>query len=259
MRAARLNRKANSLQGRRNQLLLERVAVALARSVKNAKNDFIEDCAVAFEAHRERDFHGQLIAHRVVVTGLLRQQATIVIPPFCRHTLNDLRDVQQRADNGSLFEQLIARWAADRARADATQISGTTLADVTTAVEAGITAREGSAAIASRIRSVSTLSPYRSLTVARTETLMAATFAQAETASQAEDDLGIKLVKTWLPTLDDRTREAHADMADYPAIPLDEKFIVGGVPMDRPGDPAGGAANLVNCRCTLFHSAADGS
>jgi hypothetical protein len=98
---------------------------------------------------------------------------------------------------------------------------------------------------------VTKLSLGRSRVIARTETHAAALFAQIESGRQAEKDLNIELVKTWLPTLDNRTREDHAEMASYGAIPLDEKFTVGGEEMDRPGDPAGSAAQVCNCRCTL--------
>jgi len=76
-------------------------------------------------------------------------------------------------------------------------------------------------------------------------------FASVETATEAERDLNIKLVKKWLPAEDARTRPAHAAMANKPYIPMDDKFNVGGEMLSRPGDPAGSAGNVINCRCVL--------
>jgi hypothetical protein len=92
--------------------------------------------------------------------------------------------------------------------------------------------------------------------VARTETHAAAMFAQFESGRQAARDLNIELVKTWLPTLDNRTREDHANMDGHGALPLDE-FVVGGYKMDRPGDPAGPPEETICCRCTLLVGSAN--
>lgn len=58
------------------------------------------------------------------------------------------------------------------------------------------------------------------------------------------------LYKKWLAVLDDRTRDAHRD-AEGQVVPVDGFFIVGGNPMRFPGDPMGGADNVVNCRCMM--------
>jgi len=72
----------------------------------------------------------------------------------------------------------------------------------------------------------------------------------------AEDKLGVKMLKEWLPTLDGRTRPDHAAMAGSDPIPLEEKFLVGGEEMDRPGDPNASAEQVCGCRCTLGYSEA---
>ena len=238
---------------------LRRYEGGLARAIKSAKNDFIAECAAAYSSHRERDFHGQLIAHRVAVKMLLDQQAQKVIPTFARATLAHVRQgakagqaLEHKAiGDDSVFSRLTSQWLTQR-KDMASTISQTTLNDVLNAVQSGLDDGEGTDEIARAISGVTSFSPYRSTTVARTETHAAALFAQIESGRQAESDLDIELVKTWLPTLDDRTRDAHAEMSDYGAIPLDEKFIVGGEEMDRPGDPSASAGLTVNCRCTIY-------
>jgi hypothetical protein len=60
-------------------------------------------------------------------------------------------------------------------------------------------------------------------------------------------DKGAEVVKQWDSTLDAKTRESHA-MVDMEIKELDEKFSNG---LRFPGDPSGGAAEVVNCRCAL--------
>lgn len=60
-------------------------------------------------------------------------------------------------------------------------------------------------------------------------------------------DKGAEVSKQWDSTLDAKTRESHA-MVDMEIKELDEKFSNG---LMFPGDPSGGAAEVVNCRCAL--------
>ena len=96
------------------------------------------------------------------------------------------------------------------------------------------------------------LTRSRAALIARTETHNAASFASHMYHNQVRNDLGIKMLKRWTATNDARTRSAHAS-ANGQTVPMDEKFIVGGVPMEYAGDPAGGAKNTVNCRCVIIY------
>lgn len=64
-------------------------------------------------------------------------------------------------------------------------------------------------------------------------------------------DKGADVVKQWDSTLDKKTRESH-QQADGEIKELDEKFSNG---LKFPGDPSGGAAEVVNCRCALLQRA----
>ena len=70
-------------------------------------------------------------------------------------------------------------------------------------------------------------------------------------ASMSAKDKGADVVKSWDAALDGRTRESHARV-DGEIRELDEKFSNG---LKYPGDPAGGAAEVVNCRCALLQRA----
>jgi hypothetical protein len=58
--------------------------------------------------------------------------------------------------------------------------------------------------------------------------------------------------KTWQATMDDRTRETHAE-ADGQTVPIEHAFEVGGEQLEYPGDPQGSDAEVANCRCTVIY------
>lgn len=92
----------------------------------------------------------------------------------------------------------------------------------------------------------------RALLIARTETTTAANYGAWLAAAETEG----KKVKTWIATRDSRTRDAHRAVNGQ-MVDMDAPFIVGGVPMKYPGDPAGGAKNVCNCRCATAYEMAD--
>jgi hypothetical protein len=59
---------------------------------------------------------------------------------------------------------------------------------------------------------------------------------------------GISILKFWIATFDDRTREDHG-VADGQEQPIDKDFHVGGVYMSAPG-LSGDPSQDINCRCT---------
>lgn len=62
------------------------------------------------------------------------------------------------------------------------------------------------------------------------------------------ESVGIQLVKTWLATPDDRVRDSHRDI-DGETVDTAKEFSNG---LMYPGDPNGDAAEVYNCRCTMY-------
>lgn len=114
---------------------------------------------------------------------------------------------------------------------------------------------EGIPELSGRVQSVFGVGERRGETIARTETHGAAentSFGAAGAVNRNQP-----LTKTWLATLDDRTRDTHAD-ADGQTVAYDEPFDVGGDSLDYPGDPSGSAEEVVNCRCSVTYQLAEG-
>lgn len=61
------------------------------------------------------------------------------------------------------------------------------------------------------------------------------------------EDMGNSITKIWIATLDNRTRDAHADR-DGEEIALGDEFARG---LSRPRDPNGAPEEICNCRCSL--------
>lgn len=124
-------------------------------------------------------------------------------------------------------------------------------------VEEGIARGESIPDIAQRINTVLTATgserwPNRAVTVARTEVLAATNGgAYAGAVRDAERRGDPAPFKTWLSTLDQRTRPSHVE-ADGQRTLLTSPFIVGGEQLQYPGDPRGSAETVINCRCTFL-------
>lgn len=69
------------------------------------------------------------------------------------------------------------------------------------------------------------------------------------TAAAASDDAD-ELEKTWIATLDAKTRPTHW-AADGQRVPLAGKFTIGGELMDCPGDETASIGEWINCRCRV--------
>lgn len=99
--------------------------------------------------------------------------------------------------------------------------------------------------IARNISSVSKAPLSRAKTIARTEGHRIQQTSSRD-AQYAAKKKGADVLKQWDAALDGRTRDSHARV-DGEIRELDEKFSNG---LMFPGDPSGGAAEVVNCRCT---------
>lgn len=104
--------------------------------------------------------------------------------------------------------------------------------------------------ITRNLKDYARISKNRAATIVRTEGHRIQVAAQKNVMYKASD-AGADIVKIWNATLDGKTRPSHAKI-DGEIKELDEKFSNG---MDAPSDPAGGAAEVVNCRCRLGRKA----
>ena len=90
----------------------------------------------------------------------------------------------------------------------------------------------------------------RAVRIARTEGHRIQITGTMDAMEKAKEK-GADVLKQWDATLDDRTRESHSQV-DGEIRETDKPFSNG---LMFPGDPSGGAAEVVNCRCALLQRA----
>lgn len=105
--------------------------------------------------------------------------------------------------------------------------------------------------IAENLRQVTNMNESASVRNARTMVTAAENGGRQDRMTEAVDKYGIEMKKTWLATLDARTRDAHADL-DGQSVDVDKKFESALGKIEYPGDPTANPANVYNCRCTLI-------
>lgn len=201
-------------------------------------------------------------AGRLINTGIkLSTDLTQTLDNHYRSVIDEfglrvLRSQKQENQFDTIIKEFIRLYGAIRV----TQISNTTMRQINRIIKAGELDGLGVAVIAKNIFESmrGTFSRYRSATIARTETHTAASYANH--AINASLNIPNQK-KRWVAVADARARSWHTAMNGV-EVEMDEDFIVphSGIDwrMGYTGDPRGGAANVINCRCvTLYVSPED--
>ena len=232
--------------------LIDRLAVGFERSLSKQLN------ATMIKAVREFNKDGSdLSTNSVVMQDVPRLEKLFashyrtVMIEFGNRILSGLKahKPNQRKDVNDDFmvrvNDFIRVYALDRA----TSISGTTIDQLRSIIQAGTMDGLGTREIARNItQRIPTIANYRSNTIARTETHTASGYA----SEMAATETGLNLKKEWVAFIDGREREAHAE-ADGQVVNRDEDFTVGGEQLSYAGDPSGSAENIINCRCAVLY------
>lgn len=225
-----------------------------ASAVFDEKNRYIAESAVVFRAtHRLED--KLFDYHRASMQAIAVKYQGIAIRLALVEAMREVRGLQVKKDWDKLWLYLLNKWNAEYGAQAAKETAQTTRDDMQSIINAALVhdTEFNPVQVATDLLKARDLSAPRAETIARTETHNAMMYASVEGAASIAREDGIVLKKKWVPVQDGRTRISHAAMASHPAIALDADFNVGGLKMSRPGDPRGGAANCINCRCVLSY------
>lgn len=122
---------------------------------------------------------------------------------------------------------------------------------ITAQVTSGILQGESIKHLADRLQTnIPSMNRNSAIRAARTAVTSVQNAGRMDSYRLAEE-MGIGLEKTWIATLDHRTRHDHA-AADGQTVEEDKPFIVGGYELMYPGDPSGPGHEIYNCRCTMI-------
>ena len=119
-------------------------------------------------------------------------------------------------------------------------------AQVSRGISSGLTFKQ----VAQELAGTTNIGFNNAVRIARTEGHRIQCQAGMDACYKAKEK-GADVLKQWDSALDSRTRESHT-IVDGEIRELDEKFSNG---LMYPGDPSGGAAEVVNCRCALLQRA----
>lgn len=129
---------------------------------------------------------------------------------------------------------------------DVTALKGRIASEISRGIATGSSFQQ----IAQQLAGKTKIGYNNAIRIARTEGHRIQQQASMDACHVAKDK-GADVVKQWDSTMDSRTRESHT-IVDGEIRELDEEFSNG---LQFPGDPAGGAAEVINCRCQLLQRA----
>ena len=160
----------------------------------------------------------------------------------------------------NLISNEVLAWAQSDAAEKITTISKTLHGEVKDVLELSLAEGDSIDGLTKRLGEFFDDSKgFKAETIARTETAGAYNYGKytnAEAFDQANATL--QVTKTWVPTQDNRTREAHraeniqnAQGENKRTVLRSEAFKVDGEDMMRPLDGNASAGNVIRCRCVM--------
>lgn len=168
--------------------------------------------------------------------------------------LNRLPIKAQMAIEFNVNDPKVKEWLGDRLDEFSKEITGTTFDDIDAILRESFQEGVGTSEVISRLsEKFESFELYRAQLIARTETIAASNYADLVAVEQF--GATEKLVKHWLSSRDDRTRDTHLHVelaTEKDGLDIDEEFIVGKDRMIAPGNGQIAKENI-NCRCTMYY------
>lgn len=239
--------------------MLDRIVIRYERQITREIASTMRACARNIE-DGSGAYISQLFApHKARVNRILTELWTVAATDMQQHLTGVakaamvplvIKRAEIRATVGAdkIVRDYISIYGGDKI----TAVAKTTIDQIADAISEGIREGLSEREIAKSIRAVApTKSASRAQTIARTESHQAANYSAQATV----EALGLNLKKEWVPAFEsERSRPEHQEMAGT-VVELNESFTVDGEELRYPGDPAGSAGNVINCRCAVVYVA----
>jgi hypothetical protein len=248
---AKPTKKQRAYQIRIEKLLqtIERPYAKLLAQEKNRYiNKFARNYAIGLP-DTEADFE----LHQTRIAQIMQRFAEKTMPIFAQLQIKNFKSASLRLETKSaavdLIRDAVNQYMIQYGFKKAVGIADTTRTDIRKVLVKVADNPMSDIDIGKEIRAVTGLTAARAAIIARTETHSASQYAVQIIGNFVEGNLNVELVKAWIPTSDDRTRESHADMDASNYIGIHDAFEVGGEELMYPADPSGSPENIINCRC----------
>lgn len=206
---------------------LANIAAAAARdkSIRSGAFDFIFDLVDFINMMVEPVFRADYSAYQDAGDDLIESELPDYEEPFIAADPQGLAWLQARKNY--IKDTSTEMWA-----------------EVRDSLDEGIQAGESFEKLAARVRAkFNDMSKERAMRIAVTETGIAFERGRHDAMIQAAVQW-----KEWLSSEDEKVRDTHAK-ASGTVKPMDEPWMIGGMPMMHPCDPNGPIGEIVNCRC----------
>ncbi len=221
-----------------------RVDTELNRVAKRSAEGYIRGGRTAaldvLQSHQEN-------LHKILVSTYSAVLTTFGMRSIEAADRKGRKRIEKKDAMGDL-QAVISEWTAEVSALKAAEMTATTRKLITRALEEAFVEDISPGDVAKTIEKLlgGPSAKWRSKMIAKTEIHGASQRGILVGAQQIPGEL----VKEWVAFIDERTREDHF-IVDGDVQAVDEKFKVGNSYMDHPGDPAGGADQVINCRCVL--------
>ncbi len=186
------------------------------------------------------DILGLKLNDKKLLTALVAKIAGKILVDEAENALVDIG-----IETGFRFDRA-SKEIEKQAKETGFNVTDTTYKAMTATMKDGIDLGEGVDKLTKRIQKVFDVNKKRATLIARTETVRA-----GNTGIQLAFEIGGVKKKQWLTSVDGNERDSHGE-ANGQSVGIKEPFLVGGKAMQRPGDPAGGVAEIANCRCRII-------
>lgn len=268
-----LNRNEKLKSWKRQNAMRDRLATPFERDLKEDFSELTREIEKSLKGTTERsllDYQTNIAVDKAMkqIERTLSKHIRFTIEDFSQEIFSSAKSVglcilEKKASRN--FQDWVDRYVKTKTGSQITLIEGTTrkkVREITKEwVGAAIEGGESNSDLARELMlQFGTISKSRAHTIARTEVANASNDANLNAARDLEVP---GLMKEWVSNHDSRVRDGgkNGQGPDHEAmdgvqIPLEDSFAVPpDATMDGPGDSAGGAEQVINCRCVLVFSA----
>lgn len=251
--ARRLGSRSRKRERQLQEALFLRFSNSVQPKLRRVIRDAMRSAADSLEAETAAFVSGSIHQHDERLGILLQQAYTGAAMSTGDRLLGEAKSYYpaHTKDAGEDLRRMISDFARTWTAMRVTEISKTTEEQIRSIVAKGLDDGKGYDVIARQIRQAAPqVAGVRAFVIARTETHTAAQFGQQASADASQLDM----VKEWVAVEDSRTRTTPPDAFDHMAadgqtVEKGGMFNVSGELLKFPGDPAGSAGNIINCRC----------
>lgn len=238
---------------RRGRILSARKSIIEQTKMRQGFERRLYKQMVSYFNSTGRQASHEIQSGRVELKGLEERLSQVLLPHY-RSVIESFANRFVFTKQENQWERIIRNYITTQGGAKITRISGTTRNKINKIISDGQVEGFGVDKIAKNIRTQMSepFTRYRSALIARTETHNASSYTNQAVAESYE----VPMKKRWVSTNDDRTRSHHSAMNGV-EVDIEADFDVPykGVTykMKHAGDPRGGPANVINCRCVILY------